>query len=368
MKNNNHSNINVNDLKFANKKVKQISVSNFKPEWKLFLNRFFGKKINWILVFTFFILLFFISISAIFYSYSPKLAILDSELSYNLPNYSHKATITKTLEPNSAFLKLLIQLNNKNSNLIISNIQVFDKYEVVYNPYILLNLLTGKNYYLLFGTNELGIDRFSFFIHSFGWTIFITLITCLLQLFLGTFIGTYFGYYSKKTISKINYYLVSTINVIPFLIIIVLIFNLVSYSHIKTIIILSCIGSVNFFYSSYSITINVKNMEYIVAYRSSGLSDFRIIMIILKQNIWKNLPIISESLALNILALASLTFFNVYGIDKYLTIGNVFRNLIDNFENISYTIFVILITSFYILLVKILGINLYIASNPIIKQ
>ncbi|UUD35575.1 ABC transporter permease subunit [Mycoplasmopsis caviae] len=343
-----------------------VNVTNNKSEFKQYLGRFFRKKINIFLVSLIAILLVFLTLSAIISPYSPKKSIIDSHLAYNLPNYIG-ASITKKFSSDDNFYQLILnmQKNNPHLRIVVNETPSFDLVNLTYNPYQLIYAIEGKKYILLFGTNSSGIDRFSFFIHSFGTSILITFIATLFQLIIGTFLGSIIAYYSNRSSAKFSYYLIGTINIIPFLIIVFLFFKITSYNFFNALLILSTIGSLSFFYSSYSIGLEIKNKEFILAYKSSGVSNWRIIYrIIFCHCLWRNIALVSDSLSLNMLALASLAFFNIYKIDQSLNIGNVFKDLIDNLRNIQYTIFVSTITSLYVILVKFLGINLFIASVP----
>ncbi|RMX34980.1 ABC transporter permease subunit [Mycoplasmopsis fermentans] len=348
----------------------QVNISNNKSEFKQYLIRFFSKKINIALVSIIGIFLLFLTLSAIFSPYSPKTSVIDSQLAYNLPNYLN-ASITKKFAQSDPLYQFILQTQKDYPNLkiVINETPDFDLVNLTYNPYQLLYALKGTNYIFLYGTNSQGIDRFSFFIHSFGISILVTFVAALIQLFLGTFLGSIVAYYSNKSSAKFSYYLISTINIVPFLIVVFLIFKISSYNHLNAILILGFIGSLSFFYSSYSIGLEIKNSEFILAYKANGLSNRRIIYkIIFIHCLWRNIALVSDSLSLNMLALASLAFFNIYKIDQSLNIGNVFKDIVDNLKNVEYTIFVSILASFYVILVKFLGINFFIASVPKLEK
>lgn len=348
----------------------QAGIVNESSSFKLYWKRFFSKWINIVYVTLFALLLLFIIFSALFYKYSPNKPIFDSQLASNLPDYLHSSLTRKFAFDDKEYLSI-VQASNQHPdlNIIISNKQVGDSWTLVYNPYAYIEALTGHKYILYFGTNNAGVDRFSFYIQSLGRTIFITLVALVIEITLGSYFGALVSYFSKKTGAKVSYYLVSTINIIPFLIVVFLLFSLCGYSPFNAIMILGFIGAVSFFYISYSLGLDLKNNEYITAYKATGLNDFQIVTTILFPRIfYRNLSLASDNMSLNILAIASLAFFNAKGIEDTLNLGNVFKDIISDISNISFTSFVIVITSLYVILVKLLGINMYLASNPLIAK
>ncbi|WP_406616912.1 ABC transporter permease subunit [Mycoplasmopsis adleri] len=354
-------NLPKNDFLFASQKRLNANFAGYHSSWSLFWKRFFSNKINYLWLALFLGFMLYLILASTIYKYSPTKPVLDSEIAINLPNY-YDANVERTFNPDSPFLKLILETNKKFSNLkIVSNYkQIGDVFLVDYNPYQLIYALSGQKYILLFGTNYQKIDRFSFFNHAMGISVLITLIAISIQLFLGSLLGSILGFYSNKTSSKMSFHLINIINVLPFLIISILLFKIINYSFWNAIWILGLFGSIGFFYTSYANTINIKNAEFITAYKVLGMSNKQIIWkIIMLENCWMNLSLIADNLALDLLVLASLAFFNVKGITSSLNIGNVFQDLINDLSNVSYLLYVIILTSLYVLLSKFLSLALY---------
>nr|WP_307924543.1 ABC transporter permease subunit [Mycoplasmopsis bovis] len=246
-----------------------------------------------------------ISSIAFLLNYSPHKPVLDSDLSANLPNY-YSPVVSRKFFTDSPILKIIRENNELHSGIIKSSLNVNDYVILDYDPYALIKSLSGKNYYFLFGTNTLKIDRFSFFVYSFLVTIALSLTAIFLQYLLGTFLGSIIGFYSNKMSSKISYYIFSSINIFPFLIINIIFFKILGYSFVNAVIILSIFGSISFFYIAYANTLDLKNKEFIFAYRSFGASSSWILMhIVFVENLWLNITLISDNLSLNMLVLAS---------------------------------------------------------------
>ncbi|WP_051590832.1 ABC transporter permease subunit [Mycoplasmopsis felifaucium] len=346
---------------FSKELIEPKKYSIHRSSWSLFWTRFFSKISNWFLLILFIAFILFIIFSAIFYKYPSDQAVLDSELAINLPNYNN-AYISQTFDPDSPELKFILEQNkiNPSFDIVQSVQQVGDSFILKYNPYKLIEFLSGQKYVLIFGTNYNKIDRFSFFIASFGYTILITIITAIFQTLIGTVVGSVIGYYSKKSFSKLSFYLFNILNVLPFLIVCIILFNFTNYTVLNAIWIFSIFGSVSFFYTSYSNASMLKDKEFIISYKTSGMSDLWIIFnIILVENVWVCLSLISENISLNILALSSLAFFDVKGVNGALNLGSVFLDLINDLSNIEYLIFVVVFVSLFVVLSKILSISLY---------
>lgn len=347
---------------FAESKKQIAKVANYKSNFQLFWNRFFSKKINyfWLFLFLSFILLIIcISSIALALNYSPYKPVLESELATNLPNYYSPITSRKFFTDNPV-LQIIRENDDLHHTIIKSTLNINDYVILEYDPYALIKSLSGKNYYFLFGTNAFRIDRFSFFVYSFLVTISLSILAIIFQFLIGTLLGSIIGFYSDKTTSKISYYLFSSINIFPFLIINILLFKVVGYSYVNALAIISIFGSISFFYIAYANTLDLKNKEFIFAYRSFGASPMWILMrIIFVENIWLNLTLFSDNLSLNMLVLAALSFFNIKNVEESLNIGNVFKDLIADLSNIGYTLFVIIITSLFIIINKIFGIVMY---------
>lgn len=368
MKNNELANLKINSdlLKTCThpNRHQSVNFSNYKHSFKVYLNRFFNKKINYLWAVLFFLFFIFIISCVIFYKYSPIEPVCDSMLAANLPNYKNRVIMRK-FSPDDPLLKLILNEHSLNKSLgIIKSFQKTNESTFLeHDPYALLESITGQKIKHYFGTNIYKTDRFSFFSHSIGYSILISISAIILQWTLGSYLGSLTGYHSEKTGSKIGFHLVNIINVLPFLIICIFVFKLIGYTHFLAIITLGVFGSVSFFYTSYSNALEIKTREYIQAYKSSGMSDNWIIFhIAFVENLWVNLALFGENLSLNMLVLSSLAFFNIKSIENYLNIGNVFKDIINDLSNMSYVIYVTLVTTFFILISKIFSIKLYKAS------
>ncbi|WP_029513563.1 ABC transporter permease subunit [Mycoplasmopsis primatum] len=362
------SNIDKSKLIFSTNKKSEAKIENRINSFQLFWNRYFSKKINylWLTLFvSFFLLIIILILISAILKYSPDKPTLQSDLAINLPNYFSPIKSTK-FSYDDPLLKLIIQqdLKDPNSNIIYNKSLIADIVLLEYNPYALIKSLSGKNYYFFFGTNAYKIDRFSFFVHSFGYSILISIIALIIQWLIGTYLGSVIGFYSQKTSCKIGYYVFNLLNIFPTLIVCLFLFSLAGYNHSSAIFILSVFGSVSFFYIAYANSIELKNQSFIWTYKVDGASNQRILHnIIFVENLWLNLTLFADSLSMNMLILASISFFNVPRINESLNIGNVFKDLINDLTNINYTMFVTIITSLYIIVFKLFSLSLYQASR-----
>ncbi|OAB48984.1 ABC transporter permease subunit [Mycoplasmopsis gallinarum] len=348
-------------LKFA-KSHEIISPTVPTNSFKSFLHRFFSKKINILIFAVLILLLLFLILSVLFYPYRPNEEVKDSPLFYNLPNYFDPLALKK-VEVDSPFASLLRDWNEIDSKIIIQEKTAGDKLIFYYNPYRLLNVIYGKEFILFFGTDNYGISRFSFLINSLVITLFLTFIICITQMLIGAFLGTYLGYYQEKNWAKISYFTFGLFNILPYVFLNLFIFKLLGFSYLNFYLVVSLLGWINFFYSSYSVTQEIKNNEYINAYKVSGFSNQRIIWkIIIPQILWKNLSIFAENISLTLLVACSLSFFKIDNLNSFLTLGNVFKKILDDFSNIPYLIFVTAFTTLIIVLFKFLSVNLYLAT------
>ncbi|MBZ4203931.1 ABC transporter permease subunit [Mycoplasma tauri] len=356
-----------NNFSLAKKRSPLAPISNYKSPFSLYIKRFFNSKINWLWLGLFLgvvLSLIIMQIITIFQGYSASKPVFDSELAVSLPNYNNPI-ISKRFEYDDELFKLIQKTNElKPQYQIINKITPSSDIKIVeYNPYAFIEAISGKKYVLFFGTNANKIDRFVFYIHSLSISIGISLLAILIQWLLGTFIGTVIGFYSRKNFGKVGYSIFSALNIFPFLIICLILFNAFGYSHLNAIVIFSFFGSVNFFYISYSNTLNLKNKDYIYAYIASGASQKWILFnVIFRENLWLNITIFADNLSLNILVLGSLAFLKVKNIDQNLNIGAVFNDIIADLNNKSYILFVSIFTSTLIISFKLFSLSLYQAS------
>lgn len=337
-----------------------------------FFIRFFSKKIN--LIFTILLTLFFIWIilSLLFYPYKYNQVILNSHLSYNLPNVFNPY-ITKSFNYDSEY-QLILRLASENKVEIVNTIYAENLVSLTYNPYKVINALSieNNNFEIIkfipwFGTNQEGYDNYSIFINSFGLTILISLISCFIALLIGNSLGVFLAFKCNFNVS-VDKLFISTISLIPSTLISIILFNIFGYQHWLAIVILSIILIPVFFFSAYPDTKELKNSLLIDAYKVNGYSESKIIFnIILPRVLKKSISLICDQFTVAILILSTVSFFNVQGIKESLNIGNLFKYILDNFNDYYLTTLVIFGVCFYIVVLKILTINLYICSKVVIR-
>lgn len=337
-------------------------------EFRLFLKRFFNSKINWFLFGSLVLIFFALIICVIFSKYSWNTAVLDSKYAYNLPSFFNPK-ITVSVKPNYELSNL--QAMENYGEFKIEKIQyVNDLARVTFNPYKLIQAIQIYNQekpeqlMTFFGTNNLGIDNFSFFNYSFFITILIAFSSALASLIFSSILACYTQWFFSK-IQNFSNNLILSIALLPSLIVAILFFNLFGYSHAKAFWILFIISIPNFYFSCLVKAKAIYNSDYIKAYIVSGLSSNQIIWKITFWQILKfNFALVSDQMSLSITILAALSFFNVSGILQNANIGNVFKGVIDNFQNYAFSLYVIISTIIFILLLKLNSIKLFIAWNP----
>ncbi|UUM19275.1 ABC transporter permease subunit [Mycoplasma sp. 1018B] len=324
---------------------------------KTVLKRFLSKKINLILLIILMLFIFFLIFLLIFYPYPFNKNIQNSQLFYNLPNYL-TPQITKNFDNNDSFYLLIKKINN--SEIILKENTFLDKIQITYNPYKLIEYLNNQKYIFLFGTNDLGIDRLANYLFNFAWSIFLVTIITLIQSTIGIFLGITLGFYFNKKFLKISYFLLNSLTTIPLIIIIIIIFKITSYNNWKIILFLSLFGFVGFFNVAYNQTQNLKKEEYIIAYKSIGTSNLRIIFkYICPKVIFYTFSIWTDNITLNLVVFSSLAFFNIKDFESYLNIGNIIKNLLNELNNMPYVLFSIINLILFIFIVKWLSVNIY---------
>ncbi|WP_406615319.1 ABC transporter permease subunit [Mycoplasmopsis hyopharyngis] len=348
-----------------------VSLSKTTTNTKAYWKRFFKNKVNIALLIIFFSFLAFIFLTKLFYPYSSQKPMIDNPLLIsNLPNFNNPI-VTKNLPFGDEYqnIKKIANLFPEHQ-IIIYEKQVLGFINIKYNAYELLYAtlsLNGqqvKNFYFPLGTNLNGIDNFVQIINSFFWTIIISFSSLLISLLIGTFIGSIIAFYSEKTTTKISYYFLSSISILPYLIISIFIFTFIKTTNINIILIFSILSSINFIHSSYAAGLEIKSKEFIIADKAAGFSNWNIIILdIFKHNWWNNLLIISDQLSLIFLTLTSLAFFNVNSSTSTLDIGLVFKQIIADINKVDYLACVLILSTIYLLITKSLSIALYISSN-----
>ncbi|WP_025755578.1 ABC transporter permease subunit [Mycoplasmopsis cricetuli] len=334
----------------------KLNLSNISKK-QLFWKSFWNKKINKFLIFLFLLINFILILCSLFYPYSSLKADFDSKLVQNLPSVL-TPKITRSYEKD-AFVDYLFYLKENNLLNIENIINYQSTFTLTYNPYQLLRTLDPThNYFFIFGTNHNGIDNFAIFINSFLVSLIILILCAIFQLILGLVFGTIIGYYYNFKLPKITHWSASVIMIVPFLLMSLILFQTFGYSFWKAVLILTFIGFFPVFYNSYNYSASLVSKDFIVAYKVLGLSDLKIIWKITKICFFEMLPLIGEQFALGLLSLAALSFFEIPNIYNYNNIGNLYKQIIDNPNNILLFIATFMLSVFYIGWFKIISFSL----------
>ncbi|MEE3928502.1 hypothetical protein V2E24_02845 [Mycoplasmopsis ciconiae] len=333
-----------------------------KKFYKTFLERLFIKKTNILIlvVFSFFVVF---SICYLFISpYSANKSIINSIYAYNLPSIFEPKVSVNISDINK--YNLLNSLNEYG----FSFDSVFFKdgfISVTYNPYSLINAfekvqnINTSNFYTFLGTNNFGIDNLTLYNKTLVNNTLVTFFICVISWLFGTFFGVIHASFSKRNFS-LSYHLISLFALIPSLIVVIIFFNLYSYTLYKFICIMSFLLIIPFYLNSFIFSKKLKNTELYYSYISLGFSDFNLIYkFYLPRVLLQNLILIPENNAIALMILASLSFFDIEGIFKTLNIGNLFKDIIDNFKNYYYSFFVIFTFSGFLVLLKLISFILF---------
>lgn len=319
------------------------------PLWK----QFFYNKFNLFIVICLLLIIFVLLAGSIFYknsSYNPE---YNSFLTNNLP--SSLSPIVSRSYDKGPITDYLFYLNDHKVISLIDVQNYQSTYTITYNPYDVIYATTKIKLHYILGTNHNGVDNLAILFNSFSQTFAILFIAAFLQGVLGIYTGTAFGYFYQGKTSKISFWIIGTIMIIPFLFLSILLFNLTGYSFIKAILILSFIGFFAIFYFSYTHTVALMQKEYIIAYKVLGLRPYKIIWRMCKINLFNTLPLIAEQMSLGLISLAALSFFNIDGIYLFANIGNLYKQLIDNPNNVALFIVTFVLSIILIILIKSLA-------------
>ncbi|WP_036464118.1 ABC transporter permease subunit [Mycoplasmopsis sturni] len=335
---------------------KNIVIESIKYKHRFWKN-FWKKKTNKFLIISLIIFLLLIVCLSIFNPFSATKPVLNSELVQDLPPY-YAPIITKTFDK-SPFTDYLFYLDRTSSFHIINYINYQSNFIITYNPYELLRQINPDFHaYFLLGTNFNGVDNLAIFSYSFLISIIIVVLSSFIQLILGSYAGVFLGFYFQRNIPKFSYWLISIIVTIPFLLINIIIFNLIGYSFLKAILVLSLVGFFPIFYASYGQTSQLVTLDYVNAYKITGLSTLKIMHKILKEILLANLPLLSEQITLGFLSLASLSFFNIAEITTQINIGNLYKQIIDNQNNWPLFTLTLISSIGFVATTKLLSFNL----------
>ncbi len=174
---------------------------------------------------------------------------------------------------------------------------------------ILLPPFTSISHIL--GTDHLGRDIFSRLIHGGKITLFIAWSSALGGAIVGTVFGIMSGYYGKF-VDNVIMRLIESIMTFPFIIIALLLASLFVPGVTTLIIVFIIVGAPVFAKVIRGVAISIKNEEYILAARSLGSNDFRIMFFHFLPNIFPQILIITTlQISRIIFAEAGLSFIGV---------------------------------------------------------
>ena len=163
----------------------------------------------------------------------------------------------------------------------------------------------------IFGTDHLGRDIFARLIHGGKVTLFIAWSSALGGALVGPIFGIVSGFYGKF-VDNIIMRLIESIMTFPFIIIALLLASLFVPGVTTLIIVFIIVGSPVFAKVIRGVAIAIKNEEYILAARSLGSNDFRIMFFHLLPNIFPQILIITTlQISRIIFAEAGLSFIGV---------------------------------------------------------
>lgn len=163
----------------------------------------------------------------------------------------------------------------------------------------------------IFGTDHLGRDIFSRLIYGGKITLFIAWTSSLGGALVGTILGIISGFYGKL-LDNIIMRIIESIMTFPFIIIALLLASLFVPGVTTLIIVFIIVGSPIFAKVIRGVAIAIKNEEYVLAAKSLGANDFRIMFFHLFPNIVPQILIITTlQISRIIFAEAGLSFIGV---------------------------------------------------------
>lgn len=162
-----------------------------------------------------------------------------------------------------------------------------------------------------FGTDDFGRDVFARAVYSTRIDLSISIFAMLVPLIIGTFLGLIAGYYGKKT-DMIIMRVVDIFTIFPFMIMVIVIVA-VAGSGIKNVFIaIWLIGWKEYTRIIRSAVLVEKNKDYVLAAKTLGYSDFRIMIRHLLPNVISNSIIYATSdVIICMMAGASLSFLGL---------------------------------------------------------
>lgn len=179
------------------------------------------------------------------------------------------------------------------------------KYDPIQQNYD--KMLMGPNFENIFGTDYLGRDIFSRVIYGGRTSLFVAIIVTVFVSLLGTIIGIISGYMGgifDTTVARF----IDMVMSFPYLVFAVAFVSIFGSSLKNLVIGMTLISWTNYAVISRSMTIALKNEDFINFAKMGGASSFRILFSYLIPNIFPHLIVMStQNIANNLLTLSSLS-------------------------------------------------------------
>ena len=175
----------------------------------------------------------------------------------------------------------------------------------------LLNTLQGPSWNHLAGTDDLGRDVWSRLVYGARTDLRVAFLAVLFPFVIGTAIGLLSGYYGR-TVDTLTSWLVNVVVAFPFYVLIIaLVFALGSGTR-NIYIAITIVGWVSYARIVRGETIVAKRREYVLAARTAGLSDARILFRHLLPNVVTQAIVFAMSdIVLDILAIVTLGYLGL---------------------------------------------------------
>lgn len=162
-----------------------------------------------------------------------------------------------------------------------------------------------------FGTDDFGRDVFTRAVYSARIDLSISIFAMLVPLIIGTFLGLVAGYYGKKT-DMIIMRIVDIFTIFPFMIMVIVIVAIAGSGIKNVFIAIWLIGWKEYTRIIRSAVLVEKNKDYVLAAKTLGYSDFRIMFRHLLPNVISNSVIYATSdVIICMMAGASLSFLGL---------------------------------------------------------
>jgi peptide/nickel transport system permease protein len=162
-----------------------------------------------------------------------------------------------------------------------------------------------------FGTDSLGRDMFSRVVNGVQVDLVLGIVTTYVSLAIGVLVGVFAGYY-RGIREMVAMRLVDTLIAFPFLVLVLAIVGMVGPGLVGVYIGIIVVSWTVYARISYSEMLVLRERQFILAARTLGYGDLRIILRHAIPNLLRpNLVFSLSDVVLNILALASLSFLGV---------------------------------------------------------